>query len=131
ADDRKKAYWQLHEFFRPVGGVCIEKQAIAGLHRVELIGVPVHDLALQHVDELMPTVLKQRENLGFLGKGDEVGLDHDAARQAAGVAEELVLVAGAGAATLDEQPLAGGDENGVAALLKTAEQRCDRHAERL
>ena len=50
---------------------------------------------------------------------------------AAGVAEQLILVAGARAAPLDQQALAGGDEHRVAPLLEAAEQRRHRHAERL
>ena len=47
------------------------------------------------------------------------------------MAEQIVLVAGAGAAPLDLQPFAGLDEDGAALLLEAAEEGGHRHAERV
>ena len=46
------------------------------------------------------------------------------------VAEQLILVAGAGAAALDGEPLPGRHEGGVALLLVAAEEGGDRHMQR-
>ena len=88
----------------------------------------IADLALQHVEELDPGMLEDREDVGILGQRDEIGLDRQALAQR--VAEQLVLVAGAGAAALDREPLPGPHEGGVALLLVFAEEGGDRDMQR-
>ena len=46
------------------------------------------------------------------------------------MSEQLILMPGAGAAPLDDEPFAGAHEDRVAALLVAAEEGGDRHAER-
>jgi hypothetical protein len=45
------------------------------------------------------------------------------------MAKELILMAGTGAPALDQQPLTGADEDGVAPLLIATEERRDGDAE--
>ena len=58
---------------------------------------------------------------------DEIGLDDQIAGDR--MAEQLVLVAGLGAAPFDEHALARRHEGAVAAFLETGEERGDRYIE--
>jgi hypothetical protein len=87
--------------------------------------VAVGDLTLQHVEELEPGMLEDREDIRLVGQGDEIGLNDQ--RPMGGVAEQLILVAGPGPPPLDGQALAGLDEGCLIGLLEGAEKRGHRH----
>ena len=93
--------------------------------------MPVAHFALQHVDELKARVLEKREVIGLFGEFDHVGLNDDRSVAAAGVAQQPVLVAGAGAAPVDMQSFPRLDENGGAAFLETAEEGADGDGKRV
>ena len=48
----------MRQLLRPVRRVGVEEQAVAGLQRIELVGVAINDLAFEHVDELQPACWK-------------------------------------------------------------------------
>src|SRR5262245_31776074 len=77
----------------------IEEQGVPRQQGIGLVGVTVQHLAGQHVDELYASMLEHGVWFGFLGKGDEVRLDHHLARDR--MPEQLVLVSCLGAAPLD------------------------------
>jgi hypothetical protein len=81
----------------------------------------VGNLALQHIKEFEPGMLEDGEDIGLVGQGDEVGLDDE--RTMRRVTEQLVLVAGAGAAALDGEALSRLDEGRLVGLLEGAEKR--------
>src|SRR5882672_12043519 len=124
ADDRQEADRELAQLVRTVGRVGIEEQGIAGAHDVGLVAVAVADLALQHVQEFDAGMLEDREDVRLLRERDEIGLDGDVLAER--VAQELILVAGAGAAALDREALPGRHEGGVALLLIATEEGGDR-----
>ena len=85
-------------------------------------------LAGQHVDELDASMLEHGVGLGFLGKGDEIRLDHHLARDR--MPEQLVLVAGLGAAPLDGHTLPCRNVRAIALLLVARKECRERHVER-
>ncbi|MNT82299.1 hypothetical protein D3C72_2220130 [compost metagenome] len=76
-------------------------------------------------------MLEGRKYIRVRRQRDEIGLDGDAAGIVVDMAKQAVLMAGAGASTLDIHALASLDEGGAARLLEATEERRDRHAERL
>ena len=112
----------------PCGAPEVEEQGIAGRHWVELVGVAVDHLPHQHIDELDAVMLEQHVRLGVLAEGDEIRLDDDIAGKR--MAEQLVAMAGLGAAPLDQHALAGPHIGAIAALLEIGEEARHRHVER-
>ena len=81
----------------------VEEQRVAGLQQVAAVGVAIADLAGKHVEELDPGVAKPGVRHGVPLECDQVGLDPDLARER--MPEQIVEVAGFGAAALDANPL--------------------------
>ena len=67
--------------------------------------MPVNHLAFQDVKELQAVVLEHRKHVPIFRQRDEIRLDNNASGIRADVAEEIVLVAGAGTATVDVEPI--------------------------
>src|SRR4051794_28715040 len=110
--------------------VGVEEQAVAGGHAVEIAPVAINDLALEHVEKLHALMLEGGEDVRVLGKRDQVGFDHDAARVGTDMAEQVVLMAGACTAPLDVKSFASLDEDGAALLLEPPKKGGYRHAQR-
>ena len=112
----------------PCSAAASKNSASPGRQRIGLVGVAVKHFAGQHVDELDPCMLEHGVGLGFLGEGNEIRLDHDLARNR--MAEQLILMAGLGAAPLDGHALAAAHIRAIPLLLVAGEERGERHVER-
>src|SRR5262245_15828666 len=103
----------------------IEEQGVPRRQGIGLVGMAVKHLAGQHVDELYASMLEHGVWLGFLGKGDEIRLDHHLARDR--MPEQLVLVSYLGAAPLDGHAMPGPNMRAIPLLLMAREECRKRH----
>src|SRR3954453_23444947 len=101
ADHRQVADRQPPQLLRPVRRVGVEVERVTRGEQVGAATGPVHDLALEHVEELDPRMLQGREHVRLGGEGDQVGLYHQGPRRH--MSEQLILVPGPRAAPLVRQ----------------------------
>src|SRR6266446_1860534 len=127
-DDRKVLHRRFDQLLGSMAGGSIEEQRVARFHRVAHLRMAVAELAGEHIQKLDAGMAKIGVGHRAGAERDQVGLDADFAGQR--MAEEIVHVAGLGAAPLDAHAGTGLDEGAVAPLFGFGKEPADRHVER-
>lgn len=105
-----------------------ELDRVSRAEHVATRAVTVLDSSFEHVDELDPRMLEQREDLAVLVQRDEHGLESFV--RTSHVPEELILVADPGAVTGNHDSLSRSHYQSIVFLFEAAEQSRQRDGDR-
>src|SRR5262249_9524290 len=128
-DDREILHRRLDQFLRPVARGGIEEQRVSWFQKIGPVGMPLAHLARKHIDELDARVAEIGIRLAVALEGYQKRLDADLTSQR--MAEQIVEVAGLGAAAFDAYALPGFDKRAIAPLFGFGKQVAHRDIQRL
>ena len=102
----------------------IEEQCVTRLHHIATVSVPITDFAREHIKKFDAGVTKMSIGKRVFAERDQIRFDPDLASQR--MPEEVIEMAGLGAAPVDPHAGTGFYKGAVAPLLCLCKQPADR-----
>ena len=70
-NDREQLDGNFYQLFGPVRHSSIKGQAVAGVHGIEMLPVPVNELAFEQVDKFVPGMAEVGKDFAGIVHGDQ------------------------------------------------------------